>query len=1202
MPRAHYSVIKQLQVVFSISVILLVFSLVASFYSTQRLITNSELVNHTNEVLLESENIMSHLKDAETGQRGYLITLDPDFLQPYTGAYDKANRSYNTLKNLTIDNKVQQKNLDEAKRLYDAKFNQMQLIIDLVRRKGMAVSRDTARQNDEMIKGKKIMDNLRSVIEQIKKEENNILQSRLEKQSFYITYTPIVLAIAAIVSILITGFSYTRIKNELDTKLKEQIKREEAFEEANRRISVMEGITGRIAQGDYTSRSQDTRDDELGRIGRALNAMVESLEMSFNDLERRNWLQTGSAEINNAINGERNARKLASNLINTLTHFIGVPVGTVYFMESDLSYKLISSYASSTAPEVVYIEKGLVGQAIKEKQIMLVNDLPDNYLVVESSLGQTPISSLVIMPLVYANMCIGVIELGFLRSPNELELELLKSNADDIAVGVNAALDYIKLQNFLEETQAQAEELQAQHNELENLNAELEAQSQKLQASEEELRVQQEELLQSNTELEERSLLLEEKNEEIQRKAEELEISTRYKSEFLANMSHELRTPLNSILLLSRLLAENNENHLSKDEVEYAQVINNSGNGLLGLIDEILDLSKIEAGQMKLEFMNVSTNEITDELKALFTPLAKDKKLDFKVKVADTIPAYLETDRLRLGQILKNLLSNAIKFTSEGEVSLTLEKDTKYDNSVRFIVRDTGIGIPKEKQHLIFEAFQQADGSTKRKYGGTGLGLSISRELVKLLGGELVVTSEVNKGSEFTLHLPISKLNRIEIEEIEVTPVIIKKEEEKPQPAKEKTTEFLSTTIPANIPDDRQSIERDDKVILIIEDDTAFAKSLLDYSRKKGYKGIVSVRGDEGLKLAGLYKPAGILLDIQLPIMSGWEVMDALKADPQTRPIPVHIMSSHKMKTESLLKGAVDFVNKPMAFEQMKDVFEKIEYVLNRNAKKVLIIEDNPKHAKALAYFLETFNINSELKSDVDQGIQALRRKDIDCVILDMGIPDSKAYDMLEQARKDPDFENLPIIIFTGKSLSLSEELKIKKYADSIIVKTAHSYQRMLDEVSLFLHLVEDNKQSEKKEGRYKKLGELSQILKGKNVLVADDDIRNIFSLSKALENYQMNVITALDGKEALQKLEENAHIDIVLLDMMMPQMDGYETARKIRENYLWKDMPVIAVTAKAMTGDREKCIQAGASDYITKPVDIDQLLSLLRVWLYERS
>ncbi len=1201
MPKAHYSVIKQLQVVFSISVILLIISLVASFYSTQRLIANSQLVNHTNEVLLESENIISHLKDAETGQRGYLITLDTDFLQPYTGAYDKTNRSLNHLKNLTIDNEIQQKNLNEIKRLYDAKFNQMQLIINLVRKRGIAVSRDTARQNDEMIKGKKIMDNLRIVIEQVKKEENNILQSRLEQQSFYITYTPVVLAIAAIFSILITGFSYTRIKKELDSKLKQQIEREAAYEEANRRISVMEGITDKIAQGDYTARSQDIQDDELGRIGRALNLMVESLETSFNDLERRNWLQTGSAEINNAINGERNARKLASNLIETLTHFLGAPVGTVYFMESDLSYKLISSYASSNAPEVVHIEKGLIGQAIKEKQMMIINDLPDHYLIVESSLGRTPIVSLVIVPLVYANMCIGVLELGFLRAPSELDLELLRSNIDDMAVGVNAALDYIKLQNFLEETQSQAEELQAQHNELENLNAELEAQAQKLQASEEELRVQQEELLQSNTELEERSLLLEEKNEEIQRKAEELEISTRYKSEFLANMSHELRTPLNSILLLSRLLAENNEGNLTKDEIEYAQVINNSGNGLLGLIDEILDLSKIEAGQMKLEFLNVSTNEITEELKSLFAPLAREKKLDFKVEVANDIPTFLETDRLRLGQILKNLLSNAIKFTAEGEVSLSIKKDTKYDSSLCFIVKDTGIGIPKEKQHLIFEAFQQADGSTKRKYGGTGLGLSISRELVKLLGGELTLTSEVDQGSEFVLHLPISTKNKIEFTE-SVTPQIVKVDEVKPPVTKEKPSAFLSTIIPANIPDDRQSIKEDDKVILIIEDDTAFAKSLLDYSRRQGYKGIVSVRGDEGLKLASIYKPAGILLDIELPIMSGWEVMDALKADPQTRPIPVHIMSSHKMKTESLLKGAVDFVNKPMAFEQMKDVFEKIEYVLNRNAKKVLIIEDNPKHAKALAYFLETFNINSELRSDVTEGIQALRREDIDCVILDMGIPDSKAYDMLEQARKDPDFESLPIIIFTGKSLSLSEELRIKKYADSIIVKTAHSYQRMLDEVSLFLHLVEDNKQTEKKDVRYKKLGELSQILKGKNVLVADDDIRNIFSLSKALENYQMNVITALDGKEALQKLEENSEIDIVLLDMMMPQMDGYETARKIRENYVWKNLPVIAVTAKAMTGDREKCIQAGASDYITKPVDVDQLLSLLRVWLYERS
>ena len=409
---------------------------------------------------------------------------------------------------------------------------------------------------------------------------------------------------------------------------------------------------------------------------------------------------------------------------------------------------------------------------------------------------------------------------------------------------------------------------------------------------------------------------------------------------------------------------------------------------------------------------------------------------------------------------------------------------------------------------------------------------------------------------------------------------------------------YISTFIPENIPDDRNEVTDQDKSILIIEDDTNFAKSLLDYARKRGYKGIVAVRGDEGINLATLYKPHGILLDIQLPVMSGWEVMEALKANPQTRPIPVHIMSSHKLKNESLLKGAVDFMEKPVAFEQMQDVFRKIEQALNRDTRKVLIIEDNPKHAKALAYFLESFQINSELRSNITEGIDAL--KEVDCVILDMGIPNTKAYETLEEAKRNPALENLPIIIFTGKNLSMAEELKIKKYADSIIVKTAHSYQRMLDEVSLFLHLVEGSKQVTGNSSGKSLMG-LNQVLNNKTILVADDDVRNIFSLSKALEQFNMTVVAALDGQEALEKLTETPGIDAVLLDMMMPRMDGYETARKIREQPQWRSLPVIAVTAKAMTGDREKCIQAGASDYITKPVDIDQLISLLRVWLYDR-
>ncbi|MGM9509789.1 response regulator [Larkinella sp. GY13] len=1194
------SVIRQLKIVFSISIFLLLISLVASFYSTQKLISNSKLVNHTNQILIESENIISYMKDAETGQRGYLLTRDPSFLTPYNGAYGKVEASHKTVTDLTFDNPAQQKNLVQVKALYDAKFDQMRRIIEMTRRvRGFAS--DTVARHTEMIRGKKIMDDLRALVNRIKTDENSQLNERLEQQQIYITYTPYLLVVAALVSILITASAYIRIKKDLDTRIAQQIKAEEKYRETAERISVMEDITSDIAEGNYGARSQDNRDDELGQIAKALNTMAESLETTFTDLKNRNWLQAGTVQLNEAIRGERDLEKLANNLIATLTSYINAPIGTVYIIDDDSSFKLAGTYAATQAPTTVKIGEGLIGEVIKSQKPVIIRDLPPQYISVNSSLGNTPPVALVIVPLVYAYRCIGVIEIGLLKKPDPLEVEFLEANLETIAIGVNAALDYAKLQNFLEETQAQSEELQAQHNELENVNAELEAQSLKLQASEEELRVQQEELQQTNAELEERSFLLEEKNEEIQRKAEELELTTRYKSEFLANMSHELRTPLNSILLLSRLLAENNEENLSDDQIDYAKVIQSSGNGLLGLIDEILDLSKIEAGQMKLEYLDVSIPEITDELQALFAPLAKEKGLDFTITVEKTVPSVIETDKMRLGQILKNLISNALKFTSKGGITLTVKRLTPTDSTLSFVVKDTGIGIPPEKQQLIFEAFQQADGSTKRKYGGTGLGLSISRELAKLLGGEIVLASKVNEGSEFTVNIPVSAKPSDAISG-SPAPYVTRSPEPTPVKEVEPANKYLSTTIPESIPDDRNAITERDKTILIVEDDTNFAKSLLDYARRKGYKGIVAVRGDEGLKLAGIYKPLGILLDIQLPIMSGWQVMDALKADPQTRHIPVHIMSSHKLKNESLLKGAVDFVDKPVAYEQMHEVFKKIEYVLNRTSKKVLIIEDNPRHAKALSYFLETFNIHSELRSNVSEGVTALQQDEIDCVILDMGIPDVKAYETLEEAKKNPGLENLPIIIFTGKSLSLAEELKIKKYADSIIIKTAHSYQRMLDEVSLFLHLVEDTKKNDSVHSDYKKLGALSQILANKTVLIADDDVRNIFSLSKALENYKMNVITALDGKEAYQKLQENPAIDVVLLDMMMPQMDGYETAKKIRENYQWKNLPVIAVTAKAMTGDREKCIQAGASDYITKPVDIDQLMSLLRVWLYERS
>jgi CheY-like chemotaxis protein len=573
------------------------------------------------------------------------------------------------------------------------------------------------------------------------------------------------------------------------------------------------------------------------------------------------------------------------------------------------------------------------------------------------------------------------------------------------------------------------------------------------------------------------------------------------------------------------------------------------------------------------------------------------------MEVEENTPSQFETDKMRLEQVLKNLLSNALKFTSKGSVTLSIRSLPENASFLAFSVKDTGIGIPLEKQHLIFEAFQQADGSTRRKYGGTGLGLSISRELAKLLGGEIKLTSEPGKGSEFTVYIPKFKLTAKELPSQEHPSFDPAGNYEEVTNKPVKTTPVYKTEhIPEPVPDDRSQIQSNDKAILIIEDDTAFAKALLDFARSKGYKGLIAVRGDEGIELARQFRPVGVLLDIQLPVKDGWEVMEELKSNALTRHIPVHIMSSLEAKKESLMKGAVDFINKPVAFEQMQEVFRKIEQVVVKDNKKVLIVEENPRHAKALAYFLETFNVNAQISESIDQGVEDLQKKEVDCVILDMGIPDQKAYETLETLKKNAGMDNLPVIIFTGKNLSKSEEGKIRQYADSIVVKTAHSYQRILDEVSLFLHLVEENNLNANLPGKYRRLGALSEVLSNKKVLVVDDDVRNIFSLTKALELQQMKVFSAVDGKEALQMLKENPDMDVVLMDIMMPEMDGYTAIQEIRKNNKFRNLPIIAVTAKAMTGDREKCIKAGASDYISKPVDVDQLLSLLRVWLYDKS
>ncbi|WP_163401028.1 response regulator [Flavobacterium fluviatile] len=1174
-----------------VSLLILMISSTASFLSIKSLLNSNYWVNHTQEVIYNLNEGISVVTDAQTSMRGFLITGNEGFLEQYNDAEKKSDSFFNKLDELTTDNPLQQKNLQKVKQSTAAFYKYLHNQVVKKRLGKGAVSFD-------LNEGKKMMDELRADYKLIESSEQSLLKKRNADSERYGNYSFILIIAAFIIAFIITIVFLLRILKDYNERsfLQEELERKDI--ETAQRIEAISTIAANISKGNYDIKVDDTKSDALGSVGESLNSMGASLKSSFDLLLQKEWLQTGIAQLNNVMIGDKELEKLSRDVIEFLCQYTKSSAGVIYAIEGDELYAISGySYLPNKSREHIQHGEGLIGQCVASRKILELKTFSENDVQITYALGEIKPKHIVAVPLIDTKIE-GAFEIASVKEFTEIDLEFLQAVSNNIAIAIKSTQNRKRVLELLEETQAQSEELRIQHSELEAMNAELETQTEKLQASEEELRVQQEELEQTNEELSERSVLLEERNTEIQKKSEALELTTRYKSEFLANMSHELRTPLNSILLLSRLLSENNNKSMNSEEIEFAKVIQSSGNSLLGLIDEILDLSKIEAGKMELEFLDVSTKEITDNLSNLFTLVAKEKKIDFKI-ISANAPLVIKTDKMRLEQILKNLISNAIKFTEEGSVSLEIKVSDDDDKIICFIVKDTGIGIPLEKQPLIFEAFQQADGSTKRKYGGTGLGLSISRELAKLLNGEIILHSKENEGSSFTLCLPVVGKALKKITALKTPPIEIAEQEEEQE--KNTKSKYISTVIPDEIEDDRNSITDNDRVILIVEDDINFAKSLLAFSRKKGYKAVVAVRGDYALNFALMYKPIGVLLDIELPVKSGWEILEELKNNSQTKHVPVHIMSSHKLKQESLLKGAVDFLDKPVAFEKIPDVFMRIEHIISKEAQKVLIIEDNPKHAKALSYFLETYNINSEIKSEVSAGLIALNKSDVDCVILDMGIPDKQAYEILDGVKKSPGLENLPVIVFTGKSLSLKEEIKIKKYADSIIVKTAHSYQRMLDEVSLFLHLVEENKIPDGKKEGHKKLNLLNNILFDKTVLIVDDDVRNIYSLTKALEVFKMNVITAFDGKEAIKMLEENPNTDIVLLDMMMPNMDGYETAEKIRSNPKHLTLPLIAVTAKAMTGDREKCIKAGASDYITKPVDIDQLLSLLRVWLYDK-
>jgi CheY-like chemotaxis protein/signal transduction histidine kinase len=791
---------------------------------------------------------------------------------------------------------------------------------------------------------------------------------------------------------------------------------------------------------------------------------------------------------------------------------------------------------------------------------------------------------------------------------------------------LNTIVANMRTEELLKQSQALTESLQAQQEALTETNKRLEQQTRSLQKSEELLKKQQDELQKTNAELEEKAQLLstqktevELKNKEVEQsrvaleeKAEQLALISKYKSEFLANMSHELRTPLNSLLILSQILTENAEGNLTLKQVGFAQTIHSSGSDLLDLINDILDLSKIESGTMAVDVTTVPFGEVRKFVESTFRQVADLKELNFEVSLDPGLPPAMQTDNKRLQQVLKNLLSNAFKFTEQGSVSLRTSIATGGWNPeqevlnaanavIAFSVSDTGIGIPREKHGVIFEAFQQGDTGTSRKYGGTGLGLSISRQITRLLGGEIRIESAPGQGSTFTLYLPlIYPIQPVAapVEGDEGDAVAVAGVEAAKPVLTASSRVVLAPVVERAVSDDRSVIEDGDRILLIAEDDLNFAQILLDLARDRGFKGLVAHRADRALALAREYQPTAVTLDLRLPDADGWTILDRLKHDPATRHIPVHIISVEENWQRGLRLGAIDFLTKPASKESLSEALTTLHEFLDRPVKELLVVEDDPGARDSIVELVGDGDVRTTTVGTGAQALEALQGGQFDCMVLDLGLPDMTGFQLIARVRSEIGLRKLPTIVYTGKHLTQREEAELRRMAESVVIKDARSPERLLDETALFLHRV-TAKLPEAKRRMLEQLHRSDPTLAGRTVLIVDDDVRNIFALTTFLERSEMRVLYAESGREGIARLQEAPDIDAVLMDVMMPEMDGYETMRAIRDNPRFRQLPIIAVTAKAMKGDREKCIEAGASDYVAKPVEMDQLLSLLRVWLY---
>jgi CheY-like chemotaxis protein/HAMP domain-containing protein len=961
-------------------------------------------------------------------------------------------------------------------------------------------------------------------------------------------------------------------------------------------VRAIAEVATAVTKGDLTRSIQVEARGEVAELKDNINTMIDNLRATTDRNQEQDWLKTNLAKFTRMLQGQRDLVTVGKLLLSELAPLVNARQGTVYQMLSEVAdsspaLSLLAGYAiGDDQARRIEVGRGLVGQCALEKQRILLTKVPRNYTRVHSSLGRALPKNIVVLPVLFEGETKAVIELSSLQPFTATHLAFLEQLTQSIGVVLNTIEATMRTENLLQQSQQLTIELQTRQTELQQTN--------------EQLALKAQQLAEQNVEVERKNKEVEQARRALEEKAAELALTSKYKSEFLANMSHELRTPLNSILILGQQLADNPTGNLATRQVEFARNIHSAGTDLLTLINDILDLSKIESGTVTVEAEEITFKSLRDSVERTFHHLAESKNLLFQIDIDNTLPRNFTSDPKRLQQILKNLLSNAFKFTSQGHVHMRVQQVTSgwsADHPVlRFVpaavaieVADTGIGIASEKQRLIFEAFQQADAGTSRKYGGTGLGLAISRELATLLGGEIRLSSVPGQGSTFTLYLPINYTGPAR-QATEAAARQIHASEARPSALPVLTVAAAEEVVL----DDREEISEFDTVLLIVDDDPHYSRVLLGLARDKGFKGIVANRGQAALLLAKQYLPTAITLDVFLPDMLGWTVLNNLKLDPATRHIPVQMLSVEEERQHGLSHGAFSYLVKPGTTEDLENAFDRIKSYVVPHKKRLLVVEDNEIERQGIVELLMHDDIEVAAVGTGMEALEVLQQRPVECCVLDLKLPDMSGFDLLERIQADSDLRDTPVVVFTGKDLSEEEEIKLRAMAKSVVLKDVQSPERLFDETALFLHRVVASL-PEAKRRMLDRLHGSNDVLRGRRVLVVDDDARNIFALTSLLENQDMDVLTATNGRQAIELIESTSGLSVVLMDIMMPEMDGYETMREIRKNPAYRTLPILALTAKAMKGDREKCLRAGASDYIAKPVNTDQLLSLLRVWLY---